>query len=104
MNACSMIFRFSICALLLFALPARAGEVCMSDWGAAGEIVRREGLRTVEQLAQASPQQLKGEIVRATLCQDGGAYVYRLVVRASNGQLRNVVLTAADAVLGDNSP
>lgn len=101
-----MLLRLVPAVALAFAvLPAGAGETCLSDWGAAGEIVRKEGLKTVEQLAKGSPQQLKGQIVRATLCQEPpGTYIYRLVVRDGAGQLRNVVLDASNAVLGDNSP
>lgn len=72
----------------------------MSDWGTAGEIVRTQGLRTVEQIAKAS----KGQIVKATLCKEGGKYIYRLVVRDGAGQLKNVVLSASDHASASNSP
>lgn len=76
----------------------------MNDWGAAAEIIRAKGLATVEQLTASSQQQLKGEVVRATLCQEGAGYIYRLVVRDRAGQLKNVVLDAANLALSANSP
>lgn len=101
-----MSLRFLPTLLFSIALAGKAGaaETCLTDWGAAGEIVRAQGLKTVEQLAKSSPQQLKGQIVKATLCQDGGGYVYRLVVRDGAGQLKNVVLSASNHALGANSP
>lgn len=83
-------------AIVLAVSPSRAGEICHPDWGTAGDIVRAHGLRTIEQLAETAPQQLKGEIVKATLCEDGTRYLYRLVVRDRSGQLKNVVMGAAD--------
>ena len=99
-----MSLRFAFALIFLTASPAVRAESCMSDWGAASQIVRDQGLRTVEQLTRSSQQQLKGEIVRATLCREGDAYVYRLVVRDRSGQLRPVVLDAANHALGANSP
>lgn len=80
---------------------ARANE-CLSDWGAAGEIVRREKLLTVQQLTQDEGTLLPGQIVKATLCKDGDDYVYKVVVRTAGGALKTIVVEArppaADAI------
>ncbi len=93
-----MVFRWPALAVLMIglgmALPAAHAD-CLADWGAAAAVVRANGLQTVEQLAKTSPQQLKGQIIQATLCEDGGRYVYRLVVRDRSGQMKNVVIDAA---------
>lgn len=93
-----MVFRWPGLAALVIglagSLPAAHAE-CLSDWGAAAEVVRANGLQTVEQLAKTSPQQLKGQIIKATLCEEGGDFVYRLVVRDGTGQMKNVVIDAS---------
>ena len=97
-----MVFRWPGLAALVIglavSLPA-ANADCLSDWGAAAEVVRANGLQTVEQLAKTSPQQLKGQIIKATLCEEGGGFVYRLVVREATGQMKNVVIDASGSGL-----
>jgi uncharacterized membrane protein YkoI len=84
------------------AAPARA-EDCYSDWGLAGEIVRREKLVTVQQLTQPGTALVTGEIVKTTLCKDGDDYVYKLVVRGAGGQLKTVVVDARRPASGAGS-
>lgn len=79
---------------LLISTPSQSAESCVSDWGAAGAIVRQQGLQTIEQLKNTGPNGIPGQIVQATLCQSGAAYVYRLVVRDPRGALKNVVVQA----------
>ena len=74
--------------------PARAGETCMTDWSLAAAVVRKEGLTTVEQLSKLAHKSGAGDIVRTTLCEDGGTYVYRLVVKDRNGQLKSLTVDA----------
>ncbi|MEQ1712665.1 MAG: hypothetical protein ABL908_14865 [Hyphomicrobium sp.] len=73
---------------------ARAGETCMADWSVAASVVRKEGLTTVEQLLKLAHKSGAGDIVRTTLCEDGGTYVYRLVVKDRNGQLKTLTVDA----------
>lgn len=74
--------------------PNAVASDCYADWGQAGEIVRREKLLTVEDLAATAERELAGSIVRSTLCKDGDDYIYQLVVRSENGKLRNAVVSA----------
>jgi uncharacterized membrane protein YkoI len=67
---------------------------CFSDWSQASVIVKAEGLVTIEQLTKAGAARLGGEIVRSTLCEGKSGYVYKLVVRDAQGQLKNVILDA----------
>lgn len=67
---------------------------CLSDWGAAGSIVREKGLRTVEQLAGDKKERGVGQIVQVKLCLAGVRYVYRLVVRDPSGSLKNMEVDA----------
>ncbi len=72
------------------ALAAKAG--CFEDWTVASEIVAREKLLAVEELR--GPAISGGTIVRASLCQDGDRFVYRLIVTEPNGRLRRTEVEA----------
>jgi hypothetical protein len=88
-----LIATFVILAVLLAPLPLVAGG-CYADWSVAAPIVHREGLTTVEALSRLAASKLAGEIVKTTLCEDGGEFVYRLVVRAPDGKLANRTVNA----------
>ncbi len=81
-----------------------AGEAeCFADWGKAAEVVRQQGLLTVEELAKTFAKDIPGQIVRATLCQEGDDYIYKLAVRDKQGQLKNVVVDALNHAKAANS-
>jgi hypothetical protein len=75
-------------------LSAAQADDCLTDWGAAGEIVRREKLLTVEELAKSLRDDGIGQVVKTTLCKEKGGYVYHLVVRDSLGKLKSTVVSA----------
>lgn len=76
------------------ASPSAAGDACIGDWSVAAPIVRKEGLMTVEQLTPRAKQKLKGDVVKVTLCQEKGGYVFRLVVRSPSGDLQTITVDA----------
>jgi hypothetical protein len=84
-------------AMLLAAPPvvdrAVAGG-CYADWSVAAPIVRKEGLATVETLARRARSQILGDIVKTTLCEEKGGFVYRLVVLDPKGRLSNQTVDA----------
>ncbi len=89
----------SLAALVIVAaaalLPARAeAGVCYADWSIAAPIVRKEGLTTVETLARLARGKISGDIVKTTLCQESGGFVYRLVLRDAHGKLSNRTVDA----------
>lgn len=89
--------RHVLAALALISLagaPAKAADDCISDWSLAAGVVRKESLATVEQLLQLAKKVVGGAIVRTTLCQEGGAYVYRIVVKEPGGRLKTVTVDA----------
>jgi hypothetical protein len=67
---------------------------CLTDWGMAGQIVRRERLITVEEVARSLAADGLGELVKTTLCRSEEGYFYRLVIRMPTGQLKTTVMTA----------
>jgi uncharacterized membrane protein YkoI len=81
--------------LALVPRPASAEEGrCFADWSDAAAVAKKERLIAVELLSRLAQGKLLGEIVKSTLCEEHGRYVYRLVVRESKGQLRNVTVDA----------
>lgn len=95
-------FRFAACLALVATLPTQVhaapvvsdGVQCFEDWSIAAQIVRREKLATVEELAGAVKRTLGGVIVRTSLCRENGRYVYRLVIRSHVGSLSRKRLDA----------
>ncbi len=85
-----------------FALvsAASAGELrdrdtsCIADWSIAAPIVHAQGLTTVEALSRMAATELPGTIVKATLCEENGAFVYRILVRDAGGKLTSRTVDA----------
>ncbi len=67
---------------------------CYADWSVAAPIVRKQGLATVETLAQRAQTQIPGDIVRTTLCEEKDRFVYRLLIRDPKGRLTNKTVDA----------
>lgn len=87
-------FVFLILPLALMPSGAAvAASRCINDWSQAAPIVRQEQLFTVEKLTAAARGKIKGDIVKTTLCQDDGAWVFRLIVRVK-GHLKMMTVDA----------
>ncbi|HWK32885.1 MAG TPA: hypothetical protein VNR51_04305 [Hyphomicrobium sp.] len=78
--------------LLISILPAIGA--CFPDWSIAAPIVHAEKLATVETLSSIAARQIPGIIVKTTLCEDDGVFVYRIVVREADGKLTNRTVDA----------
>ena len=77
------------------ALPqVGATESCIADWSIAAPIVHKEGLTTVEVLSRIVATELAGVIVKTTLCESNGGFVYRIVVRDEHGKLMSRTVDA----------
>ena len=91
-------FTSRIAALVvpLFAATASAPAhaACIPDWSIAAPIVHKEGLTTVETLSRMTAEKLSENIVKTTLCEENGVFVYRIVVRDGEGRLRSRTLDA----------
>jgi hypothetical protein len=77
-----------------FSIEPAAAAGCYADWSIAAPIVRKEGLATVEALARRAEVAILGDIVKTTLCEEKGGYVYRLVIRDRAGRLSNQTVDA----------
>lgn len=74
--------------------PVGATETCIADWSIAAPIVHAQGLTTVEALSRLAAVELPGIIVKTTLCEENGAFVYRLLVRDVGGKLTSRTVDA----------
>jgi len=74
-------------------LPARAAG-CYASWSDAAPVVMKEGLTTIEALAKTARGKLSGDIVKTTLCEENGGFVYRLLIREPAGRLVNRTVDA----------
>jgi uncharacterized membrane protein YkoI len=84
---------FVLAAIVFFSAPARA-DGCYADWSDAAPIVKKEGLTTIETLAETARGKLSGDIVKTTLCEEEGGFVYRLLIREPAGRLVNRTVDA----------
>ncbi len=90
-----------VAAALALLRPAAAGTAavaqgatCWDDWGEAAEIVRREHLATVAEVAEGARAHMRGKLLRTRLCEADGVFTYHLVVRSPHGVLRPVTVDA----------
>ncbi len=84
----------SLTALVPGAPVAEAADGdCYPDWSVAAGIVEAEKLVTVDKLISGAKTSIPGDIVKTTLCEEGGKYVFRLVVR-NKGSLKTVTVDA----------
>ena len=97
-----MLSRFSPSCLVASALvaasvalaPAGATDGCITDWSLAAPIVHAQGLTTVETLSRSAAAELPGSIVKTTLCEENGSFVYHLLVRDAAGRLTTHIVDA----------
>jgi uncharacterized membrane protein YkoI len=85
---------FSLIAITATLPRADATDGCIADWSIAAPIVYKEKLTTVEALSQLAEAKLPGSIVKTTLCEENGSYVYRLVLRDAQGRLSSRTVDA----------
>ena len=85
---------FSLIASAVALPPVGATDACITDWSIAAPIVHQRGLATVEALSRIAAAEIPGNIVKTTLCQENGAYVYRILVRDAQGRLTSRTVDA----------
>jgi hypothetical protein len=94
---------FRICNTIVIAAAALIaasggamanGPKCFASWSEAETVARKEALVAVEQVSTLARSSMSGaEVVKTTLCEEDGRFVYRLVVR-DGGQLKTVNVDA----------
>ena len=79
-----------------FALTAagRAGQPDCLDWSKAGSIIAQNSLLPANVVYQMVQKRTGGKVVNQALCQEGGRFVYKLVVLGPTGEVNNVTVDA----------
>jgi uncharacterized membrane protein YkoI len=68
---------------------------CWADWSEASIIVRREALLPVERISKLANAKYPGaSIIKVTLCEEQGRFVYHLLLRERQGHLKSELLDA----------
>ena len=75
------------------ASPASA-ENCYADWSEAGPIVREQKLVPAKDLQDLASTKVEGKLIKITLCEDQGNYMYRLVFDKENGEVVDMTVDA----------
>lgn len=85
-------------AMVASANPSHAADArldrCYDDWSSAAPIVRREALMPTKDVNDLARSRKLGDIVRITLCERRGQFVYRLVLLETKGRLVEQIVDA----------
>ena len=76
------------------AYAAAAKDDKCYEWSDAAPIVRREKLASAKDVHEQTRKRLEGELLRITLCEEKGHYVYKLIVQEGGGKVRNLTVDA----------
>jgi len=93
---CRMIKRTAIAVLTVVMLtaaaaPARAGCV---PWKSAGALISQNSLIPGNVIYQMVQSKTGGKVISATLCENGGKFVYKIVVLGKKGDVKNLNVDA----------
>ena len=84
-------------AFLAAAAWLAAGEAAQAecfDWSTAGPIIAQHSLLPANIIYQMVQQRTGGKVVNQELCQEGGRFVYKLVVLGPTGEVSNLTVDA----------
>ena len=94
---CRVIETVIIATLAAFWLtaPAYAGDPDCVGWSAAAPIIAKNSPLPAKVIYQMVQDRMGGTIVNQSLCEEGGKYVYKLVVLSAKGDVSNVTRSHA---------
>jgi len=73
---------------------SQAEEQNCLAWSAAGPVIAAHSLLPANVVYQMVQSRTGGQIIHASLCQDGGRFIYKLVVLGAKGDVSNVTVDA----------
>jgi uncharacterized membrane protein YkoI len=73
------------------SVPAQAGCV---PWKSAGAIISKNSLIPGNVIYKRVQSRTGGKVISATLCQNGGRFVYKIVVLGKKGEVTNLTVDA----------
>jgi len=85
-----------IATLAMFWLTgtAYAGDPDCIGWSAAAPIIAKNSLLPAKVIYKMVQDRTGGTIVNQSLCEEGGKFVYKLVVLGAKGDVSNVTVDA----------
>jgi len=93
---CRMIKRTAIAVLTVVMLTAAAAPVragCV-PWKSAGALISQNSLIPGNVIYQMVQSKTGGKVISATLCENGGKFVYKIVVLGKKGDVKNLNVDA----------
>lgn len=81
--------------VLASAGSVAAEERCYGDWSDAAPVVVSERLRSARDVHDLARDRHDSDVVRIVLCRVADDYVYRVVLRRSDGRIGKLTVSAA---------
>jgi len=78
--------------MLTAAAPAARAD-CV-PWKSAGAIISQNSLVPGDVVYQKVQTKTGGKVISATLCENGGKFVYKMVVLGKKGDVKNITVDA----------
>jgi uncharacterized membrane protein YkoI len=78
--------------MLTAAAPAVRAD-CV-PWKSAGAIISQNSLVPGDVVYQKVQSKTGGKVISATLCENGGKFVYKMVVLGKKGDVKNITVDA----------
>ena len=81
-------------AAAIFTAAGQTAEPGCVEWSQAGPIIAQNGLLPANVIYQMVQKRTGGKVVSQALCNQGGHFVYKLVVLGPTGAVINVTVDA----------
>ena len=83
----------ALTALLVTAAGTPAEAACV-PWKSAGAVISKNSLVPGNVVYDAVQSKTGGKVISATLCENGGKFVYKIVVLGKKGDVTNLSVDA----------
>lgn len=83
-----------LASILTPAAQAAVAQDRCYEWTDAAPIVQRENLMSSKDLHDETRKRLQSELVRVSLCEEKGQFVYKLVLMEGSGRLKYITVSA----------
>ena len=83
----------ALAAVMMTAAVAPAHAGCL-PWKSAGAIISQNSLVPGNVIYQKVQSKTGGKVISATLCENGGKFVYKIVVLGKKGDVKNLTVDA----------
>jgi uncharacterized membrane protein YkoI len=88
------VIKAAVVAGLVSVAPGHAAEQNCLPWSDAAPVIAKNSLLPANVIYQMVQSRTGGQIIHASLCQDDGRFIYKLVVLGAKGDVNNVTVDA----------